>query len=92
MKNLIECLDCGYTGEPGKDREGEDEIIYCPACESMYVAEVFSIREARQLAYNVTPIQCPSCKTVGEVDYNQGADYFSCAMCGKMFKGKGEAK
>lgn len=34
----IECLTCGYIGEPNTDGEDEDEIVYCPECGSMYIA------------------------------------------------------
>ena len=50
----------------------------------------YTLNEARRIDYRVEPIICPSCKHIGEVDYNQELDYFNCAWCGKTFKGKGE--
>jgi len=87
MTNKIECMDCDYKGKPGKDDGGA--IVYCPKCESMAVLTVFTLKQARKFDYNVTPIECPSCKHIGEVEYNQGLDQFDCAQCGKVFKGKG---
>lgn len=87
MTNKIECIDCDYKGIPNTDDGGA--IVYCPDCESMNVITVFTLKQARKSDYNVVPVECPACKHIGEVEYNQGLDRFDCAWCGKTFKGKG---
>jgi len=36
--NKIECLDCGYAGEPDIEDDGENGIWWCPECGSLYVS------------------------------------------------------
>lgn len=50
--------------------------------------DYFTLKYARKVDYTLEPLQCPSCKHIGEVIYNQYANFFSCQWCGKTFKGK----
>ncbi len=50
--------------------------------------KIYSLREARKIDYTIEPIRCPSCKHIGEINYDQYMDSFYCAWCGREFKGK----